>query len=207
MPGRKSMTRFTEAAAEIAQHGWTVRTDFLPLEAIASLRAEARQFWQEEEFRAAGIGRSGGYAIRSEIRSDHIRWLDEQRPSLAQTAYWEAIEQLRQELNRELFLSLACFEAHFAIYPPGAFYQKHLDRFSDADERVISCTLYLNEAWKAEDGGQLRLYFPDGYQDVLPTAGTCALFRSDTFFHEVWPATKARFSLTGWFRRRSLSLV
>ena len=201
------MSRFIATAAAIAQRGWTVLTDFLRLEVIAELRDEARQFWQEEEFRAAGIGRSGGYAVRSGIRSDHIRWLDDQAPTPAQKLYWEAIEELRQTLNRELFLGLACFEAHFAIYPPGAFYQKHLDRFSDADERVISCTLYLNEAWQTEDGGQLRLYFPDGHQDVLPTAGTCALFRSDTFFHEVWPATKARFSLTGWLRRRSLRLV
>lgn len=202
-----TMSRFTEATAEIAHHGWTVLTDFLPLETIASLRAEAQQLWQEEEFRAAGVGRSGGYAIRSEIRSDHIRWLDNQAPTPAQKLYLGAIEELQQELNRELFLSLANFEAHFAIYPRGAFYQKHLDRFSDADERVISCTLYLNEAWRAEDGGQLRLYLPEGHQDVLPTAGMCALFRSDTFFHEVLPATETRFSLTGWFRRRSLKLV
>ncbi|HMX26231.1 MAG TPA: 2OG-Fe(II) oxygenase, partial [Blastocatellia bacterium] len=71
----------------------------------------------------------------------------------------------------------------------------------------ISCTLYLNDNWQAEAGGQLRLYLPEGSVDVLPEAGTCALFRSDIFFHEVLPATKTRFSLTGWFRRRSLKLL
>jgi SM-20-related protein len=201
------MNRFAEAIAEIAHQGYAVKKDFLPPEAIAALRAEAGQLWQEEDFRAAGIGRSGGYAVRSDIRSDHIRWLNEQAPTAAQKPYWEAIEELRQELNRELFLSLASFESHFAIYPPGAFYQKHLDRFSNADERVISCTLYLNENWQAESGGQLRLYLSDKSFEVLPEAGTCVLFRSDTFFHEVLPAAETRFSLTGWFRRRSLTMI
>jgi SM-20-related protein len=212
------MSRFTETAAEIADRGWAVLNDFLSSETIALLRAEAQQFWQEEKFRAAGIGRSGGYAVRADIRSDHIRWLDEQVLTPAQKVYWDAIEELRQTLNSELFLSLESFESHFAVYPPGAAYQKHLDRFSDADERTISCTLYLNQDWQAEDGGQLRLYLQEneliaegeltgGYLEVLPNAGTCVLFRSDTFFHEVLPANRIRFSLTGWFRRRSLRLV
>ena len=201
------MSRFAEAVTDIAAQGWTVKKDFLPLAAIAALRAEAERLRQDDEFRSAGIGRSGGYALRPDIRGDRIRWLDEQTPTPAQKVYWEAIEELRQELNRELFLSLAMFEAHLAVYPPGAFYQKHLDRFSDADERLISCTLYLNENWRAEAGGQLRLYLPEGSVDVLPEAGTCALFRSDSFFHEVLPATETRFSLTGWFRRRSLKLL
>jgi SM-20-related protein len=201
------MNRLAEATAEIAHQGWTVKKDFLPPEAIAALRAEAGQLWQEDNFRIAGVGRSGGYALRPDIRGDHIRWLDEQSLTHAQKVYWEVMEELRQELNRELFLSLATFESHFAIYPPDAFYQKHLDRFSNADERVISCTLYLNENWPVESGGQLRLYLPDGSFEVFPVAGTCVLFRSDLFFHEVLPATETRFSLTGWFRRRSLKLV
>lgn len=224
------MTRFVEAATEIANQGWTVLPDLLPFEALAALRAEAQQLWQQEDFRAAGIGRSDGFAIRADIRSDHIHWLDEQALTPAQKVYWETIEELRQTLNRELFLNLTTYESHFAVYPPGAAYQKHLDRFSDADERTISCTLYLNENWQVEDGGQLRLFLPDeeqttplahsrgtvistgkdqleNYLEVLPVAGTCALFRSDVFYHEVLPATRARFSLTGWFRRRSQRLV
>lgn len=201
------MTRFTSVTSELARQGWTVISDFLPPETIAALRAEARHLWQAEDFRKAGTGRLGGYAIRPNVRSDHIHWLDEQSPTEAQSLYRSAIEELRQELNQELFLSLSTYEAHFAVYPAGAFYQKHLDRFNNADERTISCTFYLNENWQEEFGGQLRLYLPNSFVDVVPTAGTCVLFRSDTFFHEVLPATETRFSLTGWFRRRSLKLV
>lgn len=201
------MSRFNEAANEIAHRGWTVVTGFLPPETVATLRGEAEQLWQQSDFRKAGTGRLGGYAVRPEIRSDYIHWLDEQPPTEAQTLYRAAIEEFRQELNRELFVSLATYEAHFAIYPAGASYQKHLDRFSNADERTLSCSFYLNDDWKEEYGGQLRLYLPNSYMDVLPTAGTCVLFRSDTFFHEVLPATETRFSITGWFRRRSPRLV
>ena len=201
------MSRFIESANEIAQRGWSVINNFLPPETITVLRAEAEQLWQQSDFRKAGTGRLGGYAIRPDVRSDHIHWLDERSLTEAQSLYLKAIEELRQDLNRELFLSLSTYEAHFAIYPAGAFYQKHLDRFNNSDERTISCTFYLNENWREEFGGQLRLYLPNTFVDVLPSAGTCVLFRSDTFFHEVLPATEMRFSLTGWFRRRSLNLV
>ena len=160
------MNRFTEAAAEIAHQGWTVISDFLPPETIAALRGEAEQLWQQDNFRKAGTGRLGGYAIRPDVRSDHIHWLDDQSPTEAQSLYRATVEELRQEMNRQLFLSLSTYEAHFAIYPAGAFYQKHLDRFNNSDERTISCTLYLNENWLEEYGGQLRLYLPNTFVDV-----------------------------------------
>ena len=207
--------RFASAAQDLAERGWTVLGDLLPPGEAATLAEEARGLFEAGQFKSAGVGRGAGHAVRSEVRSDDIHWLDEHAATPAQARYWEAIEALRMALNRELFLGLACFEGHYAIYPPGARYHKHLDRFSDADERVISCTFYLNPGWRPEHGGALRLYLAgsvaggqaDEHIDVLPLAGTCVLFRSDTFFHEVLPATQARLSVTGWFRRRALGRV
>ena len=112
-------------------------------------------------------------------------------------------DELRQALNQAFYLGLADYESHFAHYPPGAFYQKHLDRFRDDDRRTVSAVLYLNDDWQADQGGALRLY-PDGGEplDVLPEAGTLVLFMSADLPHEVLPATRERLSLTGWFRRR-----
>jgi SM-20-related protein len=62
--------------------------------------------------------------------------------------------------------------------------------------------LYLNEGWRAEDGGALRLYLPDGPHDVSPCAPTLVAFLSERFEHEVLPARRERLSLTGWFGRR-----
>jgi SM-20-related protein len=190
-------------ADALAERGFAIVPDWLPPDQVAALAEEAQALSAGGRFKHAGVGRGAGHAVRREIRGDSILWLDEQAPTAAQAAYWAAIEALRAALNRELYLGLASFEAHYAIYPPGTHYQKHVDRFSDADERVISCSLYLNREWREQHGGQLRLHLadghPDGYIDVLPTAGTCVLFRSDTFLHEVLPATRTRLSV---FRRR-----
>ena len=103
------MSRFTEAATEIAHRGWAVMNDFLLPETVAALRREAEHIWQQNNFRKAGTGRLGGYAVRPEIRSDHIHWLDEQSPTEAQSLYRAAIEELRQDLNRELSCSAGRF--------------------------------------------------------------------------------------------------
>ena len=229
--GKTTNSNFEQAALELAERGWTVLPDFLAPEIIANLREEAEQFVHEQKFREAGTGRGGNQAVRAGVRSDQILWLNPDEPTPAQAGYWNAMDDLRQILNRTLFLSLVSLEAHYAVYAPGAFYQKHVDRFQSSDERMISTTLYLNPDWNEVDGGQLRLYAEEGnvaeanaantgqgenveqksihpqaeqHVDVMPLAGTLALFRSDTVPHEVLPATRARFSLTGWFRRRSL---
>jgi len=190
---------------ELAERGWTVVEDFLPADVIAALRAEAARFADEQRFKEAGVGRGSAQAVRETVRGDRIYWLDPETLTPAQALYWEAIEAVRAALNQGLFLSLVSFEAHYAIYPPGAYYKKHVDRFKSADERMISSTLYLNADWHEEAGGQLRLYDEAGSQtDVLPRAGVFVLFRSDTVPHEVLPAHRERCSLTGWFRRRSL---
>jgi SM-20-related protein len=188
----------------LAEHGWAVTTDLLTSSIIAALTREAQSLWTDAAFKAAGVGRGTAFQVRSDIRSDHILWLDEAHLTAPQAAYWTAMETLRQELNAQLFVGVQELEAHYAVYPPGAFYKKHLDRFSTADERIISCSLYLNPNWDEADGGALRLYEGEHSIDVYPHAGTLAIFRSDAIYHEVLPATRERFSLTGWFKRRSL---
>jgi SM-20-related protein len=126
----------------------------------------------------------------------------------AQRDCLDALEALRRALNRELQLGLFEFEGHFAAYPPDAFYRRHRDSQEGAGARVVSCVLYLNHAWRPEDGGQLRLYLEasdsENCRDVLPEGGTLVCFLSQRFWHEVLPATRVRHSLTGWFRQRAV---
>jgi len=196
--------KFSDIIDAIASQGWAVRQDFLPADTIEALIEEARRLWLAGCFSRAGVGRGSGRQIRDDVRSDHILWLDEGELTPAQSRYRVEIEALREELNRGLFLGLISVEAHYAVYPPGAFYRKHVDRFSDSDERAISYSLYLNSDWKEEDGGQLRLYAGGQQIEIFPQAGTFVAFRSDNIPHEVAPAKRDRFSLTGWFRRRSI---
>lgn len=192
---------------ELATRGWTVLRDFLPRDVVRQLREEARSGVESERFYHAGVGRGADHEVENAIRGDRILWIDPSEATPAQQAYWRAIEDLQNDLNRELFLSLVSFEAQFAVYAPGAFYKTHVDRFETADERMISCTFYLNDDWRPEDGGALRLHVAGGPVDVYPEAGTMVVFRSDSVPHEVLVSNRERYSLTGWFRRRSLRVV
>jgi SM-20-related protein len=190
---------------DLAETGRSVQPDFLVPADVQALREEAFGLWRTGAFRQAGVGAGAEFGVRTEIRSDRILWLEEPYTE-AQRRYLDELERLRLAINQSLYLGLFSFEGHLAVYPPGSFYKKHLDRFQKAGYRTVSCILYLNEDWEPEDGGQLRLY--DGpeeeasYQDVLPAGGTLALFLSGSVYHEVLPATRERVSLTGWFRTR-----
>ena len=104
----------------------------------------------------ASIGRGAGQEVREGVRGDRIQWLDAGL-SPACDHYLALMDGLRQALNRELYLGLDDYECHFALYPPGAFYQKHLDRFRDDDRRAVSAVFYLNPDWQPEQGGALRI--------------------------------------------------
>ena len=193
-------------ADALATQGWSVTENFIPADLIRELSDEALGLSEGGRLHQAGIGTGDRHRVDPAIRSDQTLWLDPLAASQAQRKCLSAFDALRLTLNRELQLGLFEFEAHFAAYPPGAFYRRHRDQQTGPNARVVSCVLYLNSDWKGDDGGQLRLYLgPEqsaNYQDVSPEGGTLVCFMSERFWHEVLPAARVRLSLTGWFRRR-----
>jgi len=187
---------------DLAARGWSQQNIFLPQALTQALAAECRKRSVEGDLAPAGVGRGLTSEIREGIRGDHIQWL-EPGETEACDSYLGLMDSLREAMNRGLFLGLEDFESHFALYPPGAFYRKHVDRFRDDDRRMVSAVIYLNDAWLPEHGGQLRMYLEDEVAyDVVPTGGCLVVFLSGDVPHEVLPATRERLSLTGWFRRR-----
>lgn len=186
--------------------GYAIVPGFLSPETIRAMREDCLSRWQSGQFHAAGIGRAQDQRVQTEIRSDHVLWLDESAAVPAQADYWQLMQTYQQSINRQLYLGLQELEAHFAVYPPGSFYRKHLDRFRDEDARTVTVIVYLNDDWQAADGGYLRLYRDAAGEsdvlDVAPEAGTLVTFLSDRFWHEVLPAHRERMAVTGWFRRR-----
>lgn len=187
---------------DLAEQGWSQQNRFIAQGLTLELAAECRRRAISGELAPAGTGRGQAQAVREGIRGDRIQWL-EPGESAACDRYLAAMDTLRLGLNAALYLGLDDYESHFALYPPGACYHKHLDRFRDDDRRVVSAVLYLNQDWQAEQGGALRLYLDQEQTlDIAPLTGRLVLFMSDRMPHEVLPATHERLSLTGWFRRR-----
>lgn len=192
---------------DLAARGWSLQSSFLSNDVTQELADECRRRYAEGELLPAGVGRGEEQAVREGIRGDHIHWLEEGQAEVCD-AYLALMDGLRQMLNRELFLGLEEFECHFALYPPGAFYQTHLDRFRDDDSRCVSAVLYLNPNWQPADGGELRMHFADGSsRDIPPQAGDLLIFMSGDFPHEVLVTRSDRMSLTGWFRRRPVDVL
>jgi SM-20-related protein len=192
---------------DLAEQGWSLQPVFAPQTLTLELADECRKRAAQGDLTPASIGRGSGQEVREGVRGDRIQWLDAGL-SPACDQYLALMDGLRQALNRELYLGLDDYECHFAWYPPGAFYQKHLDRFRDDDRRAVSAVFYLNPDWQPEQGGALRLYLADETtRDVQPQAGSLLVFLSADLPHEVLPASRERLSLTGWFRRRGDGMV
>lgn len=192
-------------AERLATHGYAVVPDFLSPDQTTLLRNEALALHDGGQMRRAGVGKGEEYSINDTLRGDFIHWLEEtSATSPACQDYLARLENLRLEINRTLYLGLFDFEGHFAIYPPGAFYRKHLDQFQRDSRRTLTAILYLNQDWQESDGGQLRVYTDEqNHFDVLPQGGTLMTFISDRYWHEVLPASRERMSITGWFRVRA----
>lgn len=195
-----------DIAEALLHQGFAIKKDFIDTDLAASLARDARDAYSAGRFHAAGVGGKTAHALRSDIRGDHILWLDTP-VSGAQRDYLARMEALRLAINERLYLGLFDFECHFARYPPGSFYQRHVDRFRDDFRRTVSAVLYLNEIWDPDWGGSLRIYESEAAQasflDIAPLGGTLVCFRSDSISHEVLMTSRERLSLTGWFRRRN----
>lgn len=180
----------------IAERGWYVWDDFLTPEQVRHLRNCVPQDWYR-----ARIGRNDDLLREKTIRSDRIQWLNQSMGQPIQD-YLERMEQIRHEVNRDLFLGLFEYEAHFAQYQVGDFYKKHLDAFRGQENRKLTTVFYFNEHWTEADGGELNIYDMDDQliETVEPIAGRLVVFLSENFPHEVLPAHAERMSIAGWFR-------
>jgi len=199
------MQSFETIIQQLYEKNWCVIENFLPNEVTQQLLLEAQE--QQAQFKQAGIGQKNNLKINEKVRSDQILWLDEETALSASKIYLEHINKLRLKLNEELMLGLFESEIHFAIYPEGSFYQKHVDQFQNSNRRQVSFIYYLNPDWQESDGGSLKLYDPEHPEnlstEILPCAGTFACFLSNGMPHEVCLTNRTRYSITGWFLTRT----
>jgi SM-20-related protein len=190
------------ASAALTEHGFAVLPGAMPDLGWGRLRAEAEHLLADDAFSPAGIGRGDDVKKESTIRGGAVCWLDKGMPAGDDFMSW--MEGLRSSLNRNLFLGLDAFEAHYAHHPTGTSYGTHLDRHHDSKERVVSAVIYLNPDWPTDAGGELVIYDAHDVPRLTlePRGGTLVLFMSEGTPHEARKATRDRWSIAGWFRTR-----
>lgn len=187
-------------ADKLADKGYCILPQLLPAELNLALHRRITRL-DDDDFHRAGIGRETGFQLNRQVRRDQTRWLTESNATDA--AYLQQMAEFRLAINRRLFMGLFDYESHYAHYPPGAFYKKHMDAFKGQSNRVLTTVLYLNPDWQAEDGGQLLIYEPNSdtvIETVSPNFGSFVIFLSEQFPHEVVKASRDRYSIAGWFR-------
>lgn len=195
-----SESLYDQIADALAQDGCIILPNFLPDEMTHQLTQYVGDL-PKQQFKAAGIGRNDERQLKQQVRNDTTRWLS--NDSIAEQNYLAVMEECRHQLNQRLYLGLFDYEAHFAHYAQGNYYQRHIDAFQGQSNRVVTTVFYLNPNWSEEDAGELLIYSPNSdeiLQRVLPKFGTMVIFLSDRFPHEVLAAKQDRYSIAGWFR-------
>jgi len=188
--------------ARLAADGYAVEDGFLSAARVAALKGCAERRRALGEPAAGRVGGPQDVERRPDIRGDYIGWLAEPLFA-AERLLVDDLERLRLEINELGMLGLFELEMHYAWYPPGTGYARHVDQPRGREQRVVSLIVYLNDSWQPADGGELRLHgLRDPPLDVAPIGGRLVCFRSAAREHEVLVTRAPRLSLCGWFRRR-----
>ncbi|RAJ17757.1 2OG-Fe(II) oxygenase [Olleya aquimaris] len=193
--------------SEIATQKYSVVNDFFTEDEVAVLRESLIQKHEEDAFKKAAIGNKFDETIVKSIRGDIILWIDETTANSAELLFFDKINNLISYLNTTCFLGILYKEFHYALYPKGTFYKRHLDTFKNDDRRKLSFVCYLNhEDWQPENGGELVLYLNSNGQEteqvIYPFPGRVVIFESQVLEHEVKPVETKRLSITGWLKTR-----
>jgi SM-20-related protein len=192
----------------LMEQQYSVTDNFFTANEVAALRNALKVKYEEDEFKKSAIGNQANEKVVSAVRGDFILWLDENSAEGAERMFFNKLQDFTQYLNRTCFMGIAKQEFHYAVYPEGTFYKRHLDTFNNDSSRKLSVVCYLNdEDWQPEYGGELTLYFNhDGIEtskNIYPLPGRLVVFESQVLEHEVKPVKQPRFSITGWLKTRS----
>lgn len=230
---------------ELDTSGFAVIPNWLPSRAVSCVVEDALSLEAAGLAHRAGVGgawagagreSATGWAVDSDVRRTAKLWihkpwddrLSRHGQLVSRLSLLRSMECLRSQLSRH-----RCGEgslprtdggatsAAYLYYPEGGFYHRHVDgpqyRWQSPvrEHREISFLLYLDEGWRAEWGGALRIFLPDQrgrdegegdddasdepHVDVLPEAGTLVLMRSSVMDHEVMHTARPRRCVVGWF--------
>ena len=195
---------FETIIEDLLKQQYSIVNDFFSSEEVVVLRNSLLAKYEADRFKKSAIGNRTNEEIDKTIRGDFILWIDEASANEAEKIFFKKINELVNYLNKTCFLGILQKEFHYALYPKGTFYRRHLDTFQNDDRRKLSIVCYLNEDnWLPENGGELTIYTEKKDLDILPLPGKLVIFESQVLEHEV-KVVKAseRLSITGWLKTR-----
>ena len=197
--------RYETIISDILNQGYSICDTFFEESLIARLRTHLVSLYEDSELKKAAIGNRVNETIQKEVRGDYIQWIDETKANSVEKMFFERIHDLKNYLNTTCFMGILHQEFHYAVYPTGTFYQKHIDTFQNDDRRKLSMVCYLNDdSWEIANGGELIIY-PEGLPEVVihPYPGRVVIFESQHLAHEVKKVKHdKRLSITGWLKTR-----
>ncbi|WP_053976725.1 2OG-Fe(II) oxygenase [Mangrovimonas xylaniphaga] len=198
---------YESVIADILTQKYSVVEQFFTAEEVAALRDSLMEKHQLDAFKKAAIGNRVNETIEKSIRGDVILWIDEVNANATEQLFFDKINHLVGYLNKTCFMGILQKEFHYALYPKGTYYKRHLDTFQNDDRRKLSFVCYLNdEDWQPENGGELVLYLDENGVEqekvIYPFPGRVVIFESQVIEHEVKPVDTQRLSITGWLKTR-----
>ena len=197
--------QYEQIIDDLLEKQYSIVDDFFdPLE-ILKLRSSLLHKYEEDKFKKSAIGNRTNELIEKAIRGDFILWMNEAEAGETEKIFFHKINNLIEYLNRTCFMGILHKEFHYAVYPKGTFYKRHLDTFQNDSRRKLSIVSYLNdENWLKTNGGELVIYKEDGSEEVIyPLPGRVVIFESQILEHEVKEVKNSeRLSITGWLKPR-----
>ena len=130
--------------SDLLAQDYSVLDDFFDPHTIGLPRNSLLLHFEEDRFKKAAIGNRTNELVAVGIRGDYILWIDEQLENPATQLFFKEIHQFVAYLNRSCFMGLRHMEFHYALYPPGTGYKRHIDAFQNDDRRKLYIAIYLN---------------------------------------------------------------
>lgn len=198
---------YEKIISDLLEQQYSIVEDFFSLSEVEELRNSLLNKYEEDNFKKAAIGNRTNEVIAKTIRGDFILWLNEAEAAETEKAFFRKINVFVQYLNKTCFMGILFKEFHYALYPEGTFYKRHLDTFQNDDRRKLSMVCYLNaQDWQPKYGGELVIYTNENGTEkpviIYPYPGRMVIFESQVLEHEVKPVKTERLSITGWLKTR-----
>ncbi len=187
------LSQFNNLANDLSSQGYWHATNIFKED---SYNLIANNFNKNiNNFKPAQIGKGSSKSNNTQIRNDKNLWLNQNENGLEPV--WELLNNISDILKSHLYFPIKRYESQFALYPPGHFYKRHVDKHKNLPARLVTLVYYIS-SWEKSHEGELMIYNKNSIK-IEPVKNSLVIFLSE-LEHEVKPTNSNRQSLTAWFR-------